>query len=120
MRPKLVLAILAIAAMPVCAQAQQSSIAKLREDAQNVVNIISSDKAKTQTYCQMADLSDQADEATDEEKAQELSQKATELADTLGPEYAALLHSLDNTNMDQKSQDEIGSILIALDKLCEH
>ncbi len=111
----MIAAIFAIATVPVCAQAQQSSIAQLKEDARNVVNIISSDKGKAQTYCQMADLSDQADQA-----AQELAQKATALGETLGPEYAALLRSLDESGMDQKSQDEIGEILIALDKLCEH
>jgi hypothetical protein len=120
MKPSLIVAIFAIAAAPVYVQAQQSSIAQLKEDARNVVNIISSDKGKSQTYCQMADLSDQADQATEEEQAQELAQKATELGDTLGPEYAALLRSLDESGMDQKSQDEIGEILIALDKLCEH
>ncbi len=117
---KFIVAILAIVAVPVCAQAQQSNVAQLKEEARNVVQIISSDKGKTQTYCQMADLSDQADQATEEEKAQELAQKATELAETLGPEYAALLRNLDSADIDQKTQDEISSILIALDKLCEH
>ncbi len=68
----------------------------------------------------MADLGDQADQATEEEKALDLAQKATELAETLGPEYATLLRDLDSADIDQKSQDEISSILIALDKLCEH
>ncbi len=58
MKPRLIVAIFAIAAVPVCAEAQQSSIAQLKEDARNVVNIISSDKGKSQTYCQMEDLSD--------------------------------------------------------------
>jgi hypothetical protein len=120
MKATSIVAIFVIAAVPVFAQAQQSSIAQLKEDARNVVNVISSDKAKTKTYCQMVDLSDQADQATEEEKAHELAQKATELGETLGPEYAALLRSLDETDMDQKSQDEIGAILIALDKLCEN
>ena len=37
------------------------------------------------------------------------------------PEYAALVRDLQDTDIDPKSQDaqEIGSILIALDKLCE-
>ncbi len=117
---KFIVAILAIVAVPVCVQAQQSSVAQLKEEARNVVQIISNDKGKTKTYCQMADLSDQADQATEEEKALELAQKATELAETLGPEYVALLHGLDSADIDQKTQDEISSILIALDKLCEH
>ena len=56
MNLKLIIAMLAIAAVPVCAQAQQPSGAKLKADAQNVANIITGDKAKTQTYCQIADL----------------------------------------------------------------
>ena len=53
MNLKLIVAILAIAVVSVCAQAQQPSGAKLKADAQNVVKIISGDKAKIQTYCQM-------------------------------------------------------------------
>ncbi len=122
MNLKLSVAILAIAAVPVCAQAQQSSTAKLKADAQNVVNIISGDKAKTQTYCQITDLADQAEATTDEDKAIELSQKITALAGTMGSEYEALLRDLDDADIDPQSQDgqEITSTLIALDKLCEH
>ncbi len=122
MKLKLIGAILAIAAVPVWAQAQQSSTAKLKADAQNVVKIISGDKAKTQTYCQITDLTDQAEATTDEDKAVELSQKITALAGTLGPEYAALLRDLDDADIDPQSQDgqEITSTLVALDKLCEH
>jgi hypothetical protein len=71
---KLIVAMLAIAAVPVCAQAQQSSTAKLKADAQNVVKIITGDKAKTQTYCQIADLIDQLAETTEEGKTDELLQ----------------------------------------------
>ncbi len=100
MKSKLIVAILAVAAVPVSAQAQQSSTAKLKADAQNVVNIISGDKAKTQTYCQSTDLTDQAETTTDEDKAVELSQKITALAGTLVPEYAALLRDLDDADID--------------------
>jgi DNA repair ATPase RecN len=117
---KLIVAMLAIAAVPVCAQAQQSSTAKLKADAQNVIKIISGDKAKTRTYCQIADLIDQLEETTQQEKADELSQKITVLVASL-PEYAALVRDLHDTDIDPKSQDgqEIGSALTALDKLCE-
>jgi hypothetical protein len=117
---KLIVATLAIAAVPVCAQAQQSSTAKLKADAQNVVNIITGDKAKTQTYCQIADLIYQLVETTEEGKTDELLQKITVLVASL-PEYAALVRDLQDTDINPKTQDgqEIGSILIALDKLCE-
>jgi hypothetical protein len=64
MNLKLIVAISVIAAMPVCAQAQKSSAAKVtKADAENVVKIISGDKAKTRTYCNIVDLSNQFEEA---------------------------------------------------------
>ncbi len=117
---KLIVALLAIAAVPVCAQAQQSSTVKLKADAQNVVKIVTGDKAKTETYCQIADLIDQREETAEQEKADELSQKITVLLASM-PEYAALIRDLHDTDIDPKSQDgqEISSSLTALDKLCE-
>ncbi|MGB8579080.1 MAG: hypothetical protein WCD56_21360 [Pseudolabrys sp.] len=51
MNLKLVVVILAIAAVPVCAQAQKPSAAMVtKADAQKVVKIISGNKAKAQTY----------------------------------------------------------------------
>ena len=49
---KLIVAALVIAAVPVCAQAQPTPLTKA--DAQNVFKIIGGDKAKTQTFCDMA------------------------------------------------------------------
>ena len=94
---KLIIAMLAIAAVPVCAQAQQPSGAKLKADAQNVVKIISGDKAKTQTYCQIDELSEQVTQAAqnkDNKKVEELSRKMEELEGRLGPEYVALAKEL--------------------------
>ena len=49
---KIFVAILLIAAVPAYAHAQSRSTAKVsKDDAQKVVTIISGDKAKTQTYC---------------------------------------------------------------------
>jgi DNA-binding ferritin-like protein len=82
MNPKLIVAILVIAATPACAQAQNPSAAKLRVDAQKVVKIIGSDKAKTQTFCDIGKLGEQIEEANekrDGKTADELSQKMKEL-----------------------------------------
>ena len=81
----LILGILIISTAPLFAQAQQPNAAEL---AQKVVSIISGDKAKTQTYCQILDLSDeldQADQQKDREKAGQLSQKINELQKNLAP-----------------------------------
>ena len=122
MNLKLIVAILVIAAVPMFAQAQKPSAANVtKADAQQVVKMISGDKAKTQTYCDMAKLGDQIEQANEKKetkKADELSQKMDELGKKLGPEYVALMDGLQE--MDPNSQDgqEIGSTLEALDKLC--
>ena len=79
-----VIAILAICALfvPVYAQSQQLDTARFKADAQNAFNIISSDKLKIRSFCEMADLGNQLDEADrvhDTKKAEEMSQKMDEL-----------------------------------------
>jgi hypothetical protein len=123
MNLKLIVAILAIAVVSVCAQAQQPSGAKLKADAQNVVKIISGDKAKTQTYCQIDELSDQVTQAAqkkDNKKVEELSRKMEELEGRLGPEYVALAKELEDVDPDSQDGQEISSAIDALDRLCAH
>jgi hypothetical protein len=62
----LTVAILLISTVPLFAQGQQPNVAKLKADAQKVVSVISGDKAKTQTYCQIAKISKQVDQAAQE------------------------------------------------------
>jgi flagellar motility protein MotE (MotC chaperone) len=122
MKPMLIAAIL-LSAMPAYAQNNQKpDTAKLKADAQNLIKIIGGDKLKTQTYCEIAELSDQLDQASQEQdtkKADELSQKINELEPKLGAEYVALADSL--KDIDPNSQDgrEIGSIIEKLDQLCD-
>jgi hypothetical protein len=117
----LIVAILAISAVPVYAQEQQPNVEKLKSDAQNVFKIISGDKLKIRTYCEIADLSVQLAQASrkqDPKKVEKLAQNIDELESKLGPEYPALLDGL--WNIDPTSQDaqEIGSILHKLDEFC--
>ena len=122
MNLKLIVAILVIAAVPMSAQAQKPSAANVtKADAQKVVKMISGDKAKTQTYCDMAKLGEQieqANEKKDTKKADELSQKMDELGTKLGPEYVALMDGLQEIDPESQDGQEIGSTLEALDKLC--
>jgi len=123
MNPMLLVAILALSAMPAYAQGQQPDIAKLKAEAQNVFKIISSDKLKAQTFCEIADLSDQLDQAEgrqDAKKAGELSQKMDELGRKLGPEYTALVDGLQDMDPNSPDGREIGSIVEKLDDLCKH
>ena len=121
MNLRLIVAILVIGAVPVYAQAQPPSAAKVtKADAQNVLNIISGDKVKTQTYCNIAKLGDQIEEVDpkDTNKTDELYRKMDELAKKLGPEYGALMDGLQDVNPNSQLGQEIGSALSALDKLC--
>jgi hypothetical protein len=114
----LIVGILIISTARLFAQAQQPNAAEL---AQKVVFIISGDKAKTQTYCQILDLSDeldQADQQKDREKAEELSQKINELQKKLGPEYLVLLRATEHVDTNSKDGQEIVSNFVKLDNFC--
>jgi len=117
---KIFVAIL-IAVVPVGAQAQSPSVPKVtKADAQKVVKIISGNKAKTQTYCDMAKLFNQIERAGEKniKKTAELNRKLDELAKRLGPEYAALVSGIPNVNPNSQEGKEISSTLAALDSLC--
>jgi hypothetical protein len=119
MNLKLIVVILVIAVMPMCAEAQTSNNATVTH-AQNAFKIISGDKAKTRIYCDMAKVFDQIERAGGKETQStgKLYRKMNELANKLGPEYAALVYGL--PKVDPNSQDalEINSTFAALDKLC--
>src|SRR5580704_11169044 len=109
----LIVAILIISRAPLYAQGEQPNIAKLKADAQKVVSIISGDKAKTQTYCQINNLGEQIGEANEEQdnkKAEALSQKVIELEKNLGPEYVALVNGLKDVDPNSPEGAEISSI----------
>jgi hypothetical protein len=120
MKPASIFAILVIAGLPLCAEAQQPSAAKVKADAQRVVKIIIGDKAKSQIYCDIVKLGEQIEETDpkDTKQTDELYQQVEKLATKLGPEYIALMDGLQD--MDPQSEDgkEIASTLDVLNKLC--
>src|SRR5215510_8909434 len=120
---RLMIVLLVFAAVPVCAQAQKQSAAKVtKRDAQKVVRIISGDKAKTQTYCDMVKLGEQIEQANDKKdnkSVDELSTKLGELGPKLGPEYAVLMDGLEDIVPETEEGQEIESALVALDMLCK-
>jgi hypothetical protein len=119
---RLIVGILIISTTPLYAQGAQPDTAKLKADAQKVVSIISGDKAKTQTYCHILELTDELDgidEQKDRKKADNLVQKIGELEKTLGPEYLALADNLKNMDPTSREGQEISSIIESLDKSCE-
>ena len=135
---KLIVAALAIAAVPALAQAQApnppksskpakpakaapAAPASKAEAAQKLVKTISADKAKTQTYCDIGKLGDQIEEAEqkkDLKRIDELNRKMDELATKLGPEYVALMSDIQDIDPSSKEAQDISSTLEGLDKLC--
>jgi predicted transcriptional regulator len=113
--------ILVISGAAVCALAQEPSAVDLKADTQNVVKIISSDKAKVQAYCDAVKLGeqmDQAEQSNDSKTSEELFKKLDELSQKLGPEYAALMERLQDLDPNSAVGLEISSTLATLDKFC--
>ena len=120
MNLKLIVAILVIVVVTVCARAQEPS-AVTKADVQRVFKIISGDRAKTQTYCDMNQLGEQieqANEKNDNKMVNELSEKLEALGEKLGPEYSALMDRLPDIDLDSEVGQEIESVLLSLDRLC--
>ena len=117
MKLKLVAAISALA-IPALAHAQQSGpqtkVPKpTKENAQNVVQIITSDKVKTQAYCDLTKLEDQvkAIQQNDTKTIETLTKQAEALIDKLGPEYCKLMDGLERVDPKSSEAKEFMSIL---------
>jgi hypothetical protein len=126
MELRLVAVITALVALPVLAHAQQggppSNAPKpTKADAQKVVQIITSDKAKTQTYCDLNKLFDQmqtADQKNDSKTVESPGKQADVLAAKLGPEYNKMMDGMDQVDSNSSEGKELVSVLSGLDKLC--
>jgi hypothetical protein len=126
MKLRLVAVITALVTVPLLAHAQQgappSNAPKpTKADAQKVVQIITSDKAKTQTYCDLDKLFEQmqtADQKNDSKTVESLSKQADVLATKLGPEYNKMMDGMDQVDPNSNEGKELVSVLSGLDKLC--
>jgi hypothetical protein len=126
MNLKLVIAIAAIVAMPVLAQAQQKGApppAKppSKAEVQKVVNQIKGDKAKLDIYCQISKLGDQAQAAAqkkDQKKMEDLSKQADALGQKLGPDYVKLMAGMEDVDPESKDGKDLIAILDTLDESC--
>jgi hypothetical protein len=124
MKLKLVAAIAALAAIPADAHAQAGPQPNVptptRADAQNVVQIITSDKAKTQAYCDLTKVEGQvrtAEQNNDTKTLEALGKQAEALTDKL-PEYYKLMDGLEKVDPNSSEGKEFMSILSGLDKVC--
>ena len=125
MKLKLVAAISALA-IPTLAHAQQSGpqpkVPKpTKADVQNVVQIVTTDKVKTQAYCDLNKLFDRiqvAKQKNDSNTIQALGKQFLPLVDKLGPEYLKVIEGLDQVDPTSSEGEEMLSILSGLEKLC--
>jgi hypothetical protein len=119
MNMKLIVAILVTTAMAVYAQAQDRN--SVVTAAQRVVEIISRDPAKVETYCAIGKLGVQiedANEAKDKKTADVLTQKMRGLEKQLGPEYRSLMYGLQEIDPESEDGVEIEAMLRPLDSSC--
>lgn len=117
-RHQFIVAILLAAALPAFAQTQNPSAAKItKADVQKVFKIISGNKTKSQTYCNIVKLVSQITEGS-EQNTDELYQKIEELVPKLGREYVALMDALQDVEPESQVGQEIESVLAGLNRLC--
>jgi hypothetical protein len=126
MKLKLVAAISVLAAIPALAHAQQGGpqpkVPKpTKAEVQNVVQIVTTDKAKTQAYCDLTKLYDQVEAAqqkNDTKTVETLGKQADALIDKLGPEYSKMIDGLEQVDPNSSEGKDFMSILSDLDKRC--
>jgi len=125
MNLKLVVAAFAFAAVPAVCYAQTGNPPPPKPtmaDVKKVVQEIAGDKAKQQAYCDMGALNEQmaqADAKHDNKTLEALSQKVDALAQTLGPDYIALMEGLDQIDEDSPEGKAIATAFDPLDDKCK-
>ena len=126
MKLRLAATIFAFFAMSAFAVGQQGSSSSkapkpTKADVQKVAQIISSDKAKLQAYCESKKLYDQmaaAYKKNDTKTADALNKQADALVDEIGPEYSKMMDGLEQVDQKSSEAKEFMAILSGLDKLC--
>ena len=123
MNMKFAAAIVVLAAVPALAQAQQGGNAPkpTKADVQKLVQSIQADKAKTQQYCDMMKLYDQAAEAEekkDSKTVEDLTKKADAAGKGLGPDYEKVMAGLQQIDPSSAEGQELSAALDPLDNSC--
>ena len=84
--------------------------------------MISNDKSKLQTYCEINKVEDEAakaEEANDTKAVEALVSKAEALAQQMGPEYVKLVEGLELIDPKSPEGEKFVSVLSALDDKCK-
>ena len=112
MKLKLVAAISALA-IPALAHAQPNAPKPKKADTQNVVQMVTSDKVKTQAYCDLTNLEDRVkavQQNTDTKTVDTFTKQAEALIDKLGPEYFKLMDGLEQVDPNSSEAKEFMSM----------
>ena len=125
MKQKLVAIISALTAIPALAHAQQAGPSKTPQltkvEVQNVVQIIRSDKTKTQAYCDLSKLNEQitaAQQTNETDNVETLTRQADALVANLGPQYSKMIEKLGEIDLTSGKGNELSAIILGLNKLC--
>jgi hypothetical protein len=122
MNLKLLVAATIFATAPYVAFAQKDEPqAPTLAEAQKVVEMISNDTGKLQTYCELGKLEDEtakAEEGNNTKDVEALVSKAEALAQQIGPEYVNLLEGLELIDAKSTEGENFAAVLSALDDKC--
>jgi hypothetical protein len=127
MNLKLLMAVMILAIAPTAVSAQKDDPVDhapkpTLADAQKVVELISNDESKLQTYCELGRLEDEtakAEDATNTKDVEALVAKAEALAQQIGPEYVKLLEGLELIDPKSVEGEQFGAVLSELDDKCK-
>ncbi len=127
MNLKLVIVVALFAIIPVAASAQTDGAdTKVPKptiaDAQKLVQMISSDKAKLKAYCDIGKLQEQmesAEEKNDTKALDALGVKADSLAQQIGPEYAKVVEGLEEVDPNSAEGQQFTAVFDTLHKQCK-
>jgi hypothetical protein len=125
MERKLIVALFALAAVPAFAQPggpPANLSIPTKAEIQQVIQIVSNDKTKTQQYCELGRINQrmaQADHKRDARALEALGRQADELAEKIGPEFVRFIDAVDETDESSSAGRELMAAVETLDKLCE-
>ena len=118
MRVKLLVLIFALCFGVDLAQGQRVARAQKLTTAEieKIVQLVSTDKTKTQFYCELAKINAQISEEKTKDYAaiKRLENRADELEEKIGPEFVEFMDALDDAD---ESTLEVKELVDALDKL---
>jgi hypothetical protein len=92
-----------------------------KAEVQKLVDGIKADKAKSDQYCNMMKLYDeaaQAEEKKDQKKVDDLTKQADEVGKKLGQDYEKVMTGLQNVDPSTPEGQELSTILDSLDSTC--